>query len=179
MPQFSDDLFLGPIVPGNSYASGSDNPSPMTTGVGPLGRIYVWDTVPLTLQAAGLVAGQTSASTAGTLTLAAGTGVTTSTAADGTVSYVLDVPRCVTTASGTADNTAMTIVITGKDQYGQAMSQSIAGATATATIATTKAFKSVSSVTWSGRAITGSNLTIGFNDTIGAPFKIAAKEYVA
>ena len=43
MPQFSDDLFLGTAVTGMGANIG--DPSPMTQGVGPVGRIYVWDVV--------------------------------------------------------------------------------------------------------------------------------------
>ena len=50
MPQFSDDLFLGPAQTymGTNSTSNLGDPSPMDLGVGPVGRIYVWDTVPLT-----------------------------------------------------------------------------------------------------------------------------------
>jgi hypothetical protein len=48
MPQYSDDLFLGTAVTNMGMNLG--NPSPMSQGVGPLGRIYVWDVVPLTKQ---------------------------------------------------------------------------------------------------------------------------------
>ena len=86
--QISDDIYLGPAFAGGSNSSAG--PSNMTTGVGPLGRVYIWDTVPLTLQTAGLAALACNAATAGSLTLAAGTGVTTTTDSAGTVQYVLD-----------------------------------------------------------------------------------------
>jgi hypothetical protein len=57
------------------YASGNaglGDPSPMEVGVGPLGREYVWDLIPQTLQAANIAASQTPAA-AGNLTLTAGT----------------------------------------------------------------------------------------------------------
>ena len=52
MPQFSDDLFLGAAQTymGINTNSNLGDPSPMDVGVGPLGRIYVWDVVPLTKQ---------------------------------------------------------------------------------------------------------------------------------
>ena len=48
MPQFSDDLFLGSAQTymGTNTNSNLGDPSPMDLGVGPVGRIYVWDTVP-------------------------------------------------------------------------------------------------------------------------------------
>ena len=87
--QISDDIRLGPVFLPN--ADNTDAPSLMELGVGPMGRIYVWDAVPLTLQAAGLSASATPGA-AGNLTLVAGTGVTSRTRADGTTEYVLDVP---------------------------------------------------------------------------------------
>ena len=49
MPQFSDDLFLGSsqTFMGTNVNSALNDPSQMDLGVGPLGRIYVWDTVPV------------------------------------------------------------------------------------------------------------------------------------
>ena len=46
MPQFSDDLFLGPAQTymGTNSNSNLGDPSPMDLGVGPVGRVYVWDT---------------------------------------------------------------------------------------------------------------------------------------
>ena len=73
MPQFDDDLFLGTAVTGMGLALG--DPSPMSAGVGPLGRIYVWDTVPATASTSNLAASQTPAG-AGSITLTAGSGIT-------------------------------------------------------------------------------------------------------
>lgn len=171
MPQFSDDLKLGPaVIP----VADGDNPSPMTSGVGPLGRVYVWDVVPLTLQVAGLAASANPASGA-SFTLAAGTGVTARVRADGTTEYVLDVPRCVT-VKATGANTA-TYTITGYDVYGQLMTQTIA-APSTSTVATTKAFKTVISVT-NANATAGTNgLEVGFNDKLGIPLRVTNAVYV-
>ena len=173
MPQFSDDIFLG-----GAYLPGTDtaNPSPMNTGVGPLGRVYVWDVVPLTLQVAGLAASANPGSGA-SFTLAAGTGVTARTRSDGTtIEYVLDCPRCVT-VKATGANTA-TYTISGYDLYGQAMSETIA-APSTSTVATTKAFKTVVSVT-NANATAGTNgLEVGFNDKLGIPLRVTDAVYLA
>lgn len=49
----SDDIRLGPVfLPNNDV----NTPSPQSLGVGPLGRVYVFDVVPVTLQAAGVAA---------------------------------------------------------------------------------------------------------------------------
>lgn len=170
MSQMSDDLYLGTaLIPS---VSDSGNPSPMSQGVGPLGRVYIWDTVPLTLQTAGLRAAAASTG-AGDLVLAAGTGVTLRARADGTNEYVLDVPRCVTVTAAGA-NTA-TFIIYGYDQYGQAMSQAIA-APSTSTVATTKAFKTVTRIAISATA--GSNISCGYNDKLGLPLRVTDVGYV-
>ena len=98
------------------YASGNallGDPSPMSLGVGPLGRVYMWDTIPQTKQTANIAASQTPAS-AGNLTLTAGTNVTSVTRSDGTTAYQLDVPRGlrITTATAVA-STLASVAITG------------------------------------------------------------------
>ena len=138
-----DDLYLGGAYgPSAEFASGG-NPAPMEAGVGPMGRVYVFDIVPLTLQVAGLAASQNPGSGA-SFTLTAGTGVTKRTRPDGTFDYVLDVPRSVT-IKATGANTA-TYLVSGYDLYGQPMSELLA-APSTSTVTTKKAFKSVASVT--------------------------------
>ena len=46
MGQMSDDLYLGTAVIGGSNMSIGD-PAPMTQGIGPLGRFYCFDVVPV------------------------------------------------------------------------------------------------------------------------------------
>ena len=167
--QISDDLYLGSA----QIPSTSDGPSLMTQGVGPLGRVYVWDVVPLTLQANGLSTTATP-SGAGNLVLTAGTGVTARARPDGTTEYALDVPRCVTVTAAGAN--AATFTIYGYDQYGQAMSQAIA-APSTSTVATTKAFKTVTRIAISAAA--GSAITAGFNDKLGLPLRVTDVTYVS
>lgn len=169
--QISDDLFLGAanvLIP-----PAADQPSPTTNGVGPMGRVYIWDVVPLTLQAAGLAASQTPAG-AGPLVLTAGTGVTVSQNAKGETLYTLDVPRCVTVTSGGAAAVA-NFTINGYDQYGQPMTQTIAGPS-TSTVATTKAFKSIVSIVGTGAA--SAAVTAGFNDKLGMPFRVPNIGYI-
>lgn len=169
--QISDDIQLGPVVPGTPNTAGS---SPMDVGVGPMGRVYVWDVVPLTLQVAGLAASQNPGSGA-SFTLAAGTGVTARTRADGTVEYVLDVARSVT-IKATGANTA-TYKITGYDQYGQLMSQTLA-APSTSTVTSTKMFKTVVSVTNANAAAGTNGLEVGYSDLIGLPYRLLSRDYV-
>lgn len=167
--QISDDLRLGPVYIPNAS---NDGPSLQELGVGPMGRIYVFDVVPLTLQAAGVAASQTPGA-AGNLTLTAGTGATSVVLPDGTTVIQLDTPRCVTVTAAGANTSTFTIY--GYDQYGQAMSQTIA-APSTSTVATTKAFKQVSRIAISAAA--GSAITAGFNDKLGLPFRVTDLAYV-
>lgn len=167
--QISDDIRLGPVFLPNNL---NDGPSIQELGVGPMGRVYLFDVVPVTLQAAGIAASQTPGA-AGNLTLTAGTGTTSVTRPDGTVVVQLDTPRCVTVTAAGA-NTA-TFTIYGYDQYGQAMSQTIA-APSTSTVATTKAFFQVSRIAISGAA--GSAITAGFNDKLGLPLRVTDAAYI-
>ena len=169
--QISDDLMLGPVFSGASNTAGS---SPMELGVGPMGRVYIFDAVPLVLQVAGLAASQNPGSGA-SFTLAAGTGVTTSTDLNGTVRYILDVPRSVT-IKATGANTAI-YKITGYDQYGQLMSQTLA-APSTSTVTSTKMFKSVISVTNTNAAAGTNGIEVGYSDLIGLPVRAISRDYV-
>ena len=173
MPQFSDDIYLGPAFAGSSAVSAG--PSPMELGVGPMGRVYVFDAVPLTLQASGL-AGSQAVGGAGNLTLTAGTGVTASTDAFGPVRYVLDMPRSVSAVSSNAGDTTQTATVYGYDVYGQAMSQVIT-LNGTTTVKTTKMFKSVYRIAMS--ASTAGNVSAGYGDDIGLPVRVTDLGYIA
>lgn len=172
MPRFGDDIYLGAAYGPN--LADATNPSFMEAGVGPMGRIHVFDVVPLTLQTAGLAASQNPGSGAA-FTLVAGTGVTSRVRADGTTEYVLDTPRCVTlTAAGA--NTA-TYRVEGYDQYGQPMTANVA-APSTSTVATTKAFKTVTRII-NINATAGTNgITAGYNDKFGLPYRVTDVGYV-
>lgn len=168
--QVSDDLYLGAaLIPS---VSDSANPSPMSQGVGPMGRVYIWDVAPLTLQTNGLSTTATPGG-AGNLVLTAGTGVTARVRSDGVTEYVLDTPRCVTVNAAGANTS--TFIVYGYDQYGQAMSQALA-APSTSTVATTKAFKTVTRIAISGAA--GSAIIAGFNDKLGLPVRVTDVGYV-
>ena len=172
MGHFTDDLYLGNAP---TLIAGPDSVgNPGGLGVGPLGRIYTYDIVPLTLQAAGLASSQNPAS-GGSFTLTAGTGVTTVVDLNGVTRYVLDVPRAVSiTAAGA--NTA-TYLVSGYDTYGQPLTQSLA-APSTSTVTTLKAFKSVVSIT-NLNATAGTNgLTVGYRDVFGLPWRVTDAGYI-
>jgi hypothetical protein len=157
-----------------------DDPAPMDLGVGPLGRIYVWDAIPQALVTNNIAASQTP-SGAGSLTLTAGTSVKSVTRADGSTVLQLDLPRAVqlTTVSGTI-STSRTITVSGFDYYGQAMSEAIATGTtssAVANVAGKKAFFQISSIAISGALPVA--ITVGTTDVLGLPVRVFNVAYIA
>jgi hypothetical protein len=152
-----------------------DDPSPMDLGVGPVGRIYVWDIIPQALIANNIVAAQSSASA---ITLTAGTSVKSIVRNDGTTVLQLDIPRAVSIVSGTGTLTTRNVTITGYDYYGQAMSEVIVtGTVQSTTVKGKKAFFQVASATISGAL--GATLAIGTTDILGLPVRVFNVAYVA
>ena len=177
MPQFSDDLFLGPAQTymGTNVNSNLGDPSPMDLGVGPVGRIYVWDTVPLTKGAANIAAA--SAYTAA-ITLTAGTGVTSVVRSDGVTALQLDVPRAVSVTIGAGTITDRNVTVTGYDYYGQKMSEVIAtGTTQSTTVNGKKAFFQIISASVSGAV--GATISLGTADIFGSPVRFTNRGYLA
>jgi len=174
MSHFSDDLYMGPAVVGGSNVS--SGPSPMTVGVGPLGRHYCFDVIPV---ASGTTTGQNQIATSqnlpeGSLTLTAGTGTTAGRDAQGNALVVLDCERTVAVYSA-ADHSGSTLTISGYDRYGQAMSQAIAGPNA-GTVQTTKTFKSIKSISSSGAI--ASACVVGLGTGIGLPYRLTDLGYI-
>lgn len=171
----SDDIRLGPVYAPNPGYLSEGNPAPMELGIGPMGRVYVFDIVPVASGAALLGALQ-AATINVPMTLVAGAGVTTRyDASNNTTRYVLDCARRVTLTSA-GNLAAVNYTIRGFDFYGQPMSQTIAGPNAN-TVATTKAFKEILSVTPSAtNALTAS---IGFNDAFGLPVRVNDAGYIS
>ena len=175
MPQFSDDLFLGtaPTYMGMNLG----NSSPMSEGVGPLGRIYVWDVVPLTKQTNNISAAATYTG-GGTAVLAAGTGTTAATTASGVSVIQLDCPRAVSITIGAGTISDRAVTVSGYDVYGQSMSEVIqTGTTQSTTVNGKKAFYQVSSVTVANTV--GGTLAVGTTDILGSPVRITDAGYIA
>jgi hypothetical protein len=163
MPKWSDDIYLG----GAKIPSPADplNPSPMTEGVGPVGRIYVWDAVPAT-QGANVLALSQSTTAGGNLVLTAGANVTTRIGTDNLPQMVLDVPRTLVVA-GTA---VYPVTAFGFDQYGMPMTETFAAAGTGK-----KAFKVVSRVT---AGAVGTVATVGTSNVLGLPYRLADLGYI-
>jgi len=151
------------------------NPSPMSVGVGPLGRVYIWDAVPQAKLTTNIVAA--AITTAATLTLAAGAGVTSVATTSGATVLQLDCPRAVSTTTGAGSPTSVNITVSGYDYYGQAMSEVIAtGTVASTTVSGKKAFYQISSVVSSGASVV--TVAVGTTDILGAPLRITDAGYI-
>ena len=147
------------------------DPAPMDLGVGPLGRVYIWDCVPQTLQTANIAASQT-ASGAGAVTLTAGTSVKTVVRPDGVTVLQLNTPRALQINTST---TARTITISGYDYYGQPMTEAITVGTQGVAKSGKKAFYQIASATINGSATA---VTIGTTDIFGLPVRCFDAGYV-
>jgi hypothetical protein len=149
------------------------DPSAMDLGIGPLGRIYIWDTVPLTANTANVCASQAPAG-AGNLTLLA-----TSTLGgqyvirqDGTPCVQLDVPRGLVVNTST---TARAVTVTGYDIYGQPMSEVITVTVAATPVSGKKAFFQIISASIAGSATA---VTVGTTDVLGIPVRVTDGGYL-
>lgn len=173
MVHFSDDLYLG-----NARLTPNDPNNPELPangwGVGPLGRIYIWDTVPLAVSAGNISAPATIAA-AGNLVLTAGTNVTRGVNNRGETVTILDVPRAVsiTAAAGAATRN---YTVTGYDYTGQKMSELIPNVTASSTVAGKKAFKQILTIAVDGGTV--ANVSASTTDVLGIPVRSPSIEYV-
>lgn len=157
------------------YAHGNiifDDPAPMDLGVGPIGRVYVWDIIPQAAVTNNIAASQT-ASGAGAITLTAGTSAKSVVRQDGTTVIQLDLPRAVKVNGAT---TARAFTVSGYDYYGQAMSEVITVTVAGTAVTGKKAFFQVSSVTIAGSATA---VVVGTSDVLGIPVRVFNAAYVA
>lgn len=154
-------LSIGGAIPANSQQDSPGMPQTPT---------YVYSVVPLTLQTNNLVTSKIVTG-AETLTLVAGTGITTTTI-NGSTYYALDVPRNLRISGATASVTASVVTVTGKDEYFQTMTETITGPTGTPATSGIKAFKYILSATASGNTV--SAITVGTGDVLGFPYRVAA-----
>jgi hypothetical protein len=159
----SDNIHLGTakiLMPPNP-----GDPSPMDTGVGPMGRVYLWDVIPTVAAANNIALSQATVGANQQLVLTAGAGTTTRVGTDNRGMVVLDTPRCVVVA-GTA---GAPFIIRGLDQYGALMTESLAAAGTTK-----KAFKTIVSIT---AAVAGTAMTVGTTNLLGLPFRLTDLGY--
>jgi len=175
MPQWDDDIYLGAakLTPADPYALGPIVP-PGGRGVGPMGRVYVWDTVPLVGQTNNIVTAA-AIGASGIAVLTAGTGATLVVNGRGERVIQADVPRNVqVTASG--NEAARVVTVVGYDRYGQKMSENFSGLNAN-TVQGKKAFWQILSVTESNPPSVG-NISVGFGAILGIPVAVTNAGYV-
>jgi hypothetical protein len=164
MGQQVDDLWMGNATgpQTNSWAG----PGTIGRGVGPLGRVYIFDIVPATASATAVCAAQAIA--------AAGNATINGASASGGVA-TLDVARAVNVDSTNAGDTTQTVTVTGTDYWGQAQTETIT-MNGTTAVAGLKAFKTITAVAVSA-ALAG-NLTVGSTDVFGLPYRITDAGYI-
>ena len=151
-----------------------DNPAPMSLGVGPVGRVYIFDVVPQPAVANNIA---TAATVTSAYTLTAGNNVKSVTLTNGSTGLQLDVPRAVAVTIGTGTIANRNVTINGFDYYGQAMSEVIAtGTTQSTTVPGKKAFYIVTSATVSGAV--GATTALGTTDVIGLPVRVFDAGYI-
>jgi hypothetical protein len=157
------------------YAHGNiifDDPAPMDLGIGPIGRVYIWDIIPQAAATNNIALSQT-ASAAGAVTLTAGTSVKSVVRNDGTTVLQLDLPRAVKVNCST---TARAFTVSGYDYYGQAMTETITVSVAGTAVTGKKAFFQISGVTIAGSATV---VLVGTSDVLGIPVRVFNTAYVA
>jgi hypothetical protein len=132
---------------------------------------------PLTLDTNGLIVAATSTELPDTETVTYTFPATSSSPQDGAnLTGIMDVPRNITSVTTHGSSiVAMTILVTGTDTYGEAMSELITvAATGTSEIDDgIKAFKTVTSIAITAAADAEANtLNMGFGDVLGLPYKL-------
>ena len=149
-----------------------DDPSQMDLGVGPTGRIYIWDVIPQAAVTNNVAVSQTAAA-AGAVTLTAGTSAKSVVRNDGTTVVQLDLPRALKVNCST---TARAFTVSGYDYYGQAMTEVITVSVAGTAVTGKKAFYQVSGATIAGSATV---ILIGTSDVLGLPVRVFNAGYVS
>lgn len=167
MPGFGDDLFLGTATGPHTSVQGAGNPSVPAVGVGPLGRVYVYDIVPATLSTTAVCAAQASSGTNNPLTI-------NGASATGGVA-TLDVPRALQMVSTNAGDTTQTVTVTGTDFYGRVQTE-VRTLNGTTPVNFLKAFKTVTRAVVSA-TLTG-NVSIGSRDAFGLPYRVTNAAYI-
>jgi len=159
MPQYSDDLWLGAAT--GPQSQGWAGPGTVFAGVGPLGRVYIYDVVPAAASATSVVNAQAAAA-AGNVTLVSST-------------VTLSAARALTVKSSASGDTSQGVYVTGTDYWGQAQTEYflLNGVTA---VNGKKAFKTVTQV-YVGAALAG-NLSVGTLDVFGLPYAVTDAGYL-
>ena len=158
------------------YLSGNaaiSDPSIMDVGIGPLGRVYVFDVIPEIKSTTNIATASVYTSA---VTLTAGAGTRSVVRADGTTVVQLDCPRAVSTTTGAGSPTTRNVTVSGYDYYGQVMSEVIVtGTVQSTTVNGKKAFFQISGITISGSPVV--TVAVGANDILGLPVRVIDRGY--
>jgi hypothetical protein len=163
MPQYSDDLFLGPAFGPWLNGQQGQTPSPFAFGVGPLGRVFIFDVVPAALATNNICASQTVGAGANALINGA--------RASGGVATI-DVARCLQMAAAVGNVSNVTVF--GTDIWGQPQAETRA-LNGTTPVNFLKAFRTVTRVLSAGAITT---FTLGTRDAIGLPWRVTDAGYI-
>lgn len=172
---FSDGVSLG-----NAGGEGDTRINPLTltyasSGGGgfqgvPIAPIAMYTVVPVT---GTLASAQTVTSANFTLT---GLGGITTTTIGGTLYYNLGCARTIVFTGQVTPQTAIVMVVSGKDPYLQNVTQTLTGPTGTGTAETLKAIQYIAGVYASGN--TTSAIAIAAGDKFGMPFCVTSVDFV-
>lgn len=165
-----DDLYLGPVLSNfQARSAGFIGPSPMARGIGPLGRLFAVDYVPVTLAANNICAAQAIAGAANAV-------VNGALATAGVAAITDPFGRALQFVSTNVGDTTQTVTVTGTDFLGNVMTARITlnGVTI---VNGTKAFKTITQVAVS--AVMVGNLTVGTNDKLGLPVVLTTANLIA
>jgi hypothetical protein len=173
----ADDIYQGGFLASQGILpkkTTDENPTSQM-GIGPMGRMIVYDILPLTVQTANIAALQAQTANIA-LVLAAGVGATAGVAPDGSQAAVIafDVPRAVSLTS-VSNLSAGNFTITGFDTYGRKQTQKLAGPNNN-TVNTKKAFASVLSVV--PDTTNAGTVSIGSSDIYGIPWMFTDLGYI-
>ena len=159
MPQYTDDLWLGSAT--GPQSQGWAGPGTVFTGVGPLGRVYIYDVVPATLSATAVVNAQ-SVAAAGNVALVSST-------------VTLNAARALQVVSSASGDTSQGVYVTGTDYWGQAQTEYFLLNGVTPVLGK-KAFKTVTQVYVS--AATAGTVSVGTLDVFGLPYAVTDAGYL-
>lgn len=171
MPQHDDDIYLGRVESGGRVF-GTASATQMLRGIGPAGRIYAIDMgVPTVTSITAVCASQTILA-AGNALINGGSSSMDFTRGQRTATFAAATSRigiCCQMKSTSAGDTTQTVTVTGRDIFGQRMSEARV-LTGTTPVLMLKAFKNVDIVSVSA-ALAGS-LQVGGRDCFGFPIRV-------
>lgn len=158
-------LWLGAAYKESHHTTGSVRGAPVS-------HIHVAEFGAVLVASSAMIFASTAfATAAGINLLGTSTAAFSTSGLTATSGVTLDVPRCVTVSStGTLATGSFTF--TGTDKWGDAITETFTGPT-NSTVTTQKAFKTITSMTYSSAAMATVNFRVGLSDDLGLPYYAA------